>query len=112
MSSSAGKVEPEWLEQNPHIAVDGTDFWYGGTEDFFGNQFYGDQFQGRTNEYGIARHYQSGAPDNTTYWTAYRYFEESPMVFNNSLGMAWQNAAADAGPVGKVGTLAVYYTTE
>jgi Protein of unknown function (DUF2961)/Collagen triple helix repeat (20 copies) len=112
VSSAPGKVEPEWLEANPVIFVDGTEFRYGGTEDFFGNQFYGDQFQARTDEYGIARDYQSGAPDNTTYWTAYRYFDLSPMVFNNTLGMAWQNAAADCGPAGKVGTLAVYYTEQ
>jgi hypothetical protein len=112
VSSAAGTVEPMWLEQNPIILVDGTEFHYGGTEDFFGNQFYGDQFQGRTDEYGIARHYQSGAPDTTRYWTAYRHFEESPMVFSNSLSMQWQNAAADCGPAGKVGTLAVYYTSE
>ena len=112
VSSAPGKVEPQWLEQNPHIAVDGTDFWYGGTEDFFGNQFYGDQWRGRADEYGIARWYWSGAPDNTTYWSGYRDFEESPMVFSSSLGMTWQNANADAGPAARVGTMAVYYTTE
>jgi len=112
VSSAPGKVEPQWLEQNPHIAVDGTDFWYGGTEDFFGNQFYGDQWQGRADEYGIARDYQSAAPDNTTYWSGYRYFRESAMVFNNSIGMTWQNAGAGAGPAAQLGTLAVYYTTQ
>lgn len=112
VSSAPGKVEAQWLEQNPIIAVDGTNFHYGGTEDFFGNQFYGDQFHGRTDEYGIARAYSSGAPDYTTYWSGYRYFKESPMVFNSSLGMTWQNVSADAGPASRVGTLAVYYTTE
>lgn len=112
VSSAPGDVEPTWLEQNPQIWVDGTEFWYGGTEDFFGNQFYGDQFQGRADEYGIARHYQSAAPDLTTYWTAYRYFRESPMVFQSSLGMTWQNAPAGAGPAANVGTLAVYYTEQ
>jgi hypothetical protein len=112
VSSAPGQVEPQWLEQNPHIAVDGTDFWYGGTEDFFGNQFYADQFHGRADEYGVGRYFSSAAPDNTTYWTAYRYFRESPMVFNTSLGMTWQNAYEGAGPATKVGTLAVYYTTQ
>ena len=112
VSSAPGNVEPTWLEQNPQIWVDGTEFWYGGTEDFFGNQFYGDQFQGRADEYGIARDYQSAEPDYTTYWTAYRYFRESPMVFNQSLGMTWQNAPTGAGPAANVGTLAVYYTTQ
>jgi hypothetical protein len=112
VSSAPGKVEPQWLEMSPEIEVDGTDFRYGGTEDFFGNQFYGDQWQGKADEYGIARDYQSSAPDNTTYWTAYRYFRESPMVFNNSLGMTWLNSWTGAGPAAKVGTLAVYYTTE
>jgi hypothetical protein len=112
ISTAPGAVAAQWLEQNPVIAVDGTEFRYGGTEDFFGNQFYGDQWQARADEYGIARHYSSGAPDNTTYWTAYRYFRESPMVFNNSIGMTWQNAGAGAGPAAQVGTLAVYYTTQ
>jgi hypothetical protein len=111
VSSAPGQVEPHWLEQSPDITVDGTDFRYGGTEDFFGNQFYGDQFHGRTDEYGIARYYKSNPPDNTTYWTAYRYFRESPMVFNTSLGMVWQNAYMGNGPATQVGTLAVYYTT-
>jgi len=111
VSSAPGQVEPYWLEMNPTITLDGTVFIYGGTEDFFGNQFYGDQFHGRTDEYGIARYYKSNPPDNTTYWTAYRYFRESPMVFNTSLGMIWQNAYTGNGPATKVGTLAVYYTT-
>lgn len=112
VSSAPGPVEPHWLEQNPIITVDGTDFRYGGTEDFFGNQFYGDQFHGRADEYGIARYFSSGSPDNTTYWTAYRYFRESPMIFNQSLGMTWQNAYEGNGPATKVGSLAVYYTTQ
>jgi hypothetical protein len=111
VSSAPGQVEPHWLEMSPDITVDGTDFRYGGTEDFFGNQFYGDQFHGRTDEYGIARYYKSSPPDNTTYWTAYRYFRESPMVFNTSLGMTWLNARTVNGPATQVGTLAVYYTT-
>lgn len=111
VSSAPGQVEPHWLEMNPDIAVDGTDYRYGGTEDFFGNQFYGDQFHGRADEYGIARYYSSGPPDNTTYWSGYRYFKDSPMVFNTSLGMTWQNISAGNGPATRVGTLAVYYTT-
>jgi len=112
VSSAPGNVEPQWLEANPILTVDGTEFHYGGTEDFFGNQFYGDQWQGRADEYGIARDYKSAAPDNTTYWSGYRYFRESPMVFNNSLGMTWSNVASDGGPAVQLGTLAVYYTTQ
>ena len=85
---------------------------YGGTEDFFGNQFYGNQFHGRTDEYGIARYFSSGVPDNTTYWSGYRYFRESPMIFNNSLAMTWSNPSAGSGPAAKVGSLGVYYTTQ
>ena len=110
VSSAPGAVEPQWLEQNPDIAVDGTDFRYGGTEDFFGNQFYGDQFHGRTDEYGIARYVRSGEPDNTTYWSGYRYFRESPMVFSSSLAMTWLNPPAGLCPATRVGSLAVYYT--
>ncbi len=113
VSTAPGAVEPQWLEANPQIAVDGADFHYGGTEDFFGNQFYGDQFHGRTDEYGIARDYQSAAPDNTTYWSGYRYFRESPMLFGSSLGMTWTNTSPVFGPVAaQVGSLAVYYTSQ
>ncbi len=112
VSSAPGNVEPQWLEANPTIAVDGTQFRFGGTEDFFGNQFYADQWQGRADEYGVARDYHSAAPDNMTYWTAYRYFRESPMIFSNSIGMTWGNAGVEAGPATQVGTLAVYYTTQ
>jgi hypothetical protein len=111
VSSAPGQVEPHWLEISPDITVDGTDYRYGGAEDFFGNQFYGDQFHGRTDEYGIARYYKSNPPDSTTYWTAYRYFRQSPMVFNTSLGTTWLNMNTGDGPATKVGTLAVYYTT-
>jgi len=111
VSSAPVSVEPAWLEQSPAITVDGTSFVYGGTEDFFGNQFYGNQFHGRTDEYGIARYFSSGSPDNTTYWSGYRYFRESPMVFSNNLGMTWQNSNAGRGPATRVGSLAVYYTT-
>jgi len=34
------------------------------------------------------------------------------MVFGSGVGMTWQNANADAGAADRVGTLAVYYTTE
>jgi hypothetical protein len=110
VTSAPGPTEPTWLEQNPDINVDGSDFRYGGTEDFFGNQFYGDQFHGRADEYGIARFYSAGAPENTTYWTAYRYFRQAPMLFYSSLGMTWQNAGMPGGPATKLGSLAVYYT--
>jgi hypothetical protein len=111
VSSAPGPVEPNWLEQNPAITVDGTSFRYGGTEDFFGNQFYGDQFHGRADEYGIARYFSSGPPDSTTYWSGYRYFKESPMIFNSSLAMTWNNESAANAPATRVGSLAVYYTT-
>ncbi len=112
VSSAAGSVQPSWLESYPTMSVDQTAFVYGGTEDFFGNQFYGNQFHGRTDEYGIARYFSSGVPDNTTYWSGYRYFRESPMIFNNSLAMTWSNPSAGSGPAAKVGSLAVYYTTQ
>jgi len=110
VSSAPGHAEPYWLETAPSITVDGTAFLYGGCEDFFGNQFYGDQFHGRADEYGIARYFSSGAPDNTTYWSGYRYFSESPMLFNNSLGITWLNGADASHAATRVGSLVVYYT--
>ena len=112
VSSAPGSTEPGWLEAAPYLTIDGTAFRYGGTEDFFGNQFYGDQFHGRTDEYGIARYFSSGAPDSTTYWSGYRYFKETPLIFQSTLGMIWQNQPSGGGNTAatKVGSLAVYYT--
>jgi hypothetical protein len=110
VSSAPGPVEPQWLEIAPNITADGTVFRFLGCEDFFGNQFYGDQFQGRADEYGIARYFSSGAPDNTTYWTGYRYFRESPMLFQSSLGITWLNAYVASQAATRVGSLVVYYT--
>jgi hypothetical protein len=110
VSSAPGPAWPGWLEIAPDLSVDGADFRYGGCEDFFGNQFYGTEYHGRADEYGIARYFTSGAPDNTTYWSAYRYFRESSMLFNNSLGIVWQNAGTGSGPATRVGSLVVYYT--
>jgi hypothetical protein len=112
VSSAPGPTEPGWLEAAPYLTIDGTPFRYGGTEDFFGNQFYGDQFHGRADEYGIARYFSSGPPDSTTYWSGYRYFRETPLIFQSTLGMIWQNQSSGGGNTAatKVGTLAVYYT--
>jgi hypothetical protein len=112
VSSAPGPTEPGWLEAAPYLTIDGTPFRYGGTEDFFGNQFYGDQFHARTDEYGIARYFSSGAPDSTTYWSGYRYFKDTPLIFQSTLGMIWQNQPSGGGSTAatKVGTLAVYYT--
>src|SRR6202012_4560321 len=79
VSEAPGPAVPGWLEIAPQLTVDGSTYQYGGCEDFFGNQFYGDQWHGRADEYGIARYFTSGAPDNTTYWTGYRYFRETPL---------------------------------
>jgi len=110
VSSATGPVEPGWLEIAPALTVDGTIFEFGGNEDFFGNQFYGDQFHGRADEYGIARYFSAGAPDRRTYWSGYRYFRESPLLFNASLGITWRNEGAGSGPASQVGTLTVFYT--
>jgi hypothetical protein len=100
-----------WLEMPPTIAVDGTIYQYGGTEDFFGNQFYGNQgIHARADEYGLGRFFTAGSPDNRTYWTGYRYFRESPMLFNTSIGMTWQNSSTGNNPATQVGSLATYYT--
>jgi hypothetical protein len=111
VSSAPGSVAPNWLEMPPTVIADASAYTYGGTEDFFGNQYYGAQLHLRTDEYGIARYYSSGSPDNTTYWTAYRYFRESPMIFNTSLSASWSNDTSSTGNVAtRVGSLAVYYT--
>ena len=42
----SGPVEPGLLEMAPNLTIDSTAFGYGGTEDFFGNQFYEDHLHG------------------------------------------------------------------
>jgi len=108
-----GIANAHWLESDATtITVDGTTYRYYGTEDFYGNQFYGSQgIHAKTDEYGLARGYAAGSPDGRTYWTGYRYFKETPMLFNSSIGMTWQNIYHTVGtPATQVGSLATYYT--
>ena len=80
------QVQPKWLEGDPKITVDsGFDtqnvIEYGGTEDFFHNQFYFWQTSPMTDEAG-GRKYNGGS---STHINAYRYFNESPVTFDKNL---------------------------
>jgi hypothetical protein len=80
------QVQPKWLEGDPNITVDsGFDTQnvveYGGTEEFFHNQFYFWQTSPMTDEAG-GRKFNAGG---STHINAYRYFNESPVTFDHSL---------------------------
>ncbi len=104
---------PTWLEGDPTLTVDGTTYQYGGTEDFFGSQFYATGFVPHADEYGFAA-LGSSISNSNTYTGMYRYFDQYPMRFNSSLGITWANGQANEGagppPTIKFTSMVVYYT--
>jgi hypothetical protein len=107
-------IVPNWLEPTPIVIADGSDTYVAnGCEDFFFNNFYGSQFHARCDEGGIGRYFTSGSADGTTlYWTGYRFFRDSPLLFNSTLSAYWQNLPATGfgAYATKVGSLVIYYT--
>lgn len=113
VTSGVGGQQMEWLEGTPIVTADGLTYIANGCEDFFFNSFYGTQWQARNDEGGIGRLFTSGAADGTTaYWTGYRFFRKSPLLFNTSLVATWANSNGSAGQVAatKAGSLVTYYT--
>lgn len=101
---------PQWLEANPTLNIDGVPYAYGGTEDFFGGQYYFVELPVHTDEYGVAR---LGLGSNGVYYTAmYRYFHDFPLVFHSSLSFRWANGQKGEGapPTIKTAANLVYYT--
>jgi len=101
---------PQWLEANPTLNIDGVPYTYGGTEDFFGGQYYFVELPVHTDEYGVAR---LGFGSNGVYYTAmYRYFHDFPLVFHSSLSFRWANGQKGEGapPTIKTAANIVYYT--
>jgi hypothetical protein len=101
---------PQWLEANPSLNIDDVPYAYGGTEDFFGGQYYFVELPVRTDEFGVAR-LGPGSHGNF-YTTMYRYFRDYPVVFHSSLSFNWANGQRGQGTPPTINAAAniVYYT--
>lgn len=105
---------PTWLEGNPSIVSDGVTFAYGGTEDFFGSQYYS---EGNTRPYSDSWGF-SYFNQNTGVATTptvggdgtgmFRFFDKDPQIFNTSTTMTWPNTSLSSV---RVWSLVTYYTT-
>jgi Protein of unknown function (DUF2961) len=104
-------ILPSWLEGDPTITADGQVYQYGGTEDFFGGQFYWDTLPVRTTDYGVGH---LGPANGNTLTSMYRYFRD-PVVFTSTLKYTWFNGqVAQSAAPGTVfaGGLVIYYTSQ
>jgi len=81
---------PSWLEGDVTWTVDGVQMGNaGGTEDFFGGQFYWGQLQYGTDSWGVMK---NGPFAGAFYATGmYRLFNKDPMVFDSSFKLTWHN---------------------
>ena len=100
---------PTWLEGNPTVATDGAGFHYGGTEDFFGTQYYGEDSKGKQSDsWGIPmnRPYQDGFVTGM-----YRFFRKDPLPFDESVRFTWSNGQQGEAvtPAVNVSALVFYY---
>ena len=95
-----GSTGTGWLEGNPSFTIDGgvDTFHTGGTEDFFGTQFYGDQIRLLLPDWGNPTNklHPNGLD---SFWAAYRYFNRQPVIFNQSVKFTMVNGAPGQGPV-------------
>lgn len=105
-----GSGPPTWLEGDMGWNIDGTAPGnVGGTEDFFGGQYYWNQLQFGTNSWGLIKNgsFAGGAGYATT---MYRIFERDPMVFDQSIRLTWNNGSAGQGtPPGPVNLSAIVF---
>jgi hypothetical protein len=86
-------ITPTWLEGDMDWTIDGTfTGGAGGTEDFFGGQYYWSGLQYATDSWGVMK---NGSFDSTYYATGmYRLFNKDPMVFDQSVKLTWHNGEA------------------
>jgi hypothetical protein len=102
---------PTWLEGDVNWTIDGSlTGGAGGTEDFFGGQYYWSQNQYTSDSWGIMK---NGIFDSSFYATGmYRLFNKDPMVFDQSMQITWHNGqvgqAAAPAPV-NVSAIVFYY---
>jgi Protein of unknown function (DUF2961)/Collagen triple helix repeat (20 copies) len=111
-----GASNPSWLEGDMSWSVDGSiSGSAGGTEDFFGGQYYWGQLQYATDSWGVLKNglFAGGAAYATT---MYRLFNKDPMVFDQSFQLTWNNGAPGQGsvPPGSVNisTIVFYYVDQ
>ena len=88
-----------FLEGNPTLALDGNAQTWGGTEDFFGTQYYGSYITGAcSNAWGVPINtgiQVSNTPQ--TAWGGYRIFKRDPMIFNASAQFSIINGQSGEG---------------
>ena len=93
---------PSWLEGDVTWFMDGVQMGNaGGTEDFFGGQYYWSQLQFGTDSWGVMK---NGAFSGSYFATGmYRLFNKDPMVFDSSYKLTWHNGqlnqSSPPGPV-------------
>jgi hypothetical protein len=100
---------PSWLEGDVTWTVDGNATGsVGGTEDFFGGQYYWSQLQFATDSWGVLK---NGPFDNSAYATGmYRLFNKDPMVFDQSFKLTWHNGQSGQGtPPGPVNMSSIVF---
>lgn len=100
---------PSWLEGDMNWTIDGSfTGGAGGTEDFFGGQYYWTQNQYSTDSWGIIK---NGILDTNYYATGmYRLFNKDPMVFDQSMKLTWHNGQTGEGvPPGVVNVSAIVF---
>jgi hypothetical protein len=113
-AASGGNLPPRWLEGDPAFTIDGgAGNWHtGGTEDFFGTQFYGDQLHQTTDSWGMPTRKPIGGDQFCV--TMYRFFDHDPVIFNNSCKFTFTNGQQLQGdgmspPEVNVAALVSYY---
>jgi hypothetical protein len=85
--------QPTWLEGDVDWTIDGAiNGAAGGTEDFFGGQYYWTQNQFATDSWGVMK---NGIFDGSYTATGmYRLFQKDPLVFDQSMQIVWHNGQA------------------
>ena len=91
------------------LNTNGVPYAYGGTEDFFGGQFYFVELPVRMDDFGVV----SRGPRSHGYFytTMYRYFRNFPVVFHSSLSFTWENGQRGEGTPPTINTAQTSSTT-
>jgi hypothetical protein len=101
--------QPTWLEGDMDWTIDGNySGGAGGTEDFFGGQYYWTQNMFSSDSWGVMK---NGPFDSSYYATGmYRLFNKDPMVFDQSVQLTWHNGQSGQNtPPGAVNISAIVF---